>query len=113
MLRPITKKMTHEEEGGELRFTFYCDVCRRMLQIEPVQLTHSGLSPADEISWAAAFERANLEAMRYFNRCPLCKRWVCDECVTILPDRDICAQCAKATSKESGQTHPTSVSHHI
>ena len=28
----------------------------------------------------AAFEQANLEAHFHFNRCPLCGKWVCDDC---------------------------------
>ena len=43
----------------------------------------------------AAYERANFEALHYFNRCPVCKRMVCDTCYRILDDSDMCKECAE------------------
>ena len=42
-----------------------------------------------------AFERANLEAQFHFNHCPVCGRWVCDDCFRPLGSdkRDLCCDC--------------------
>jgi hypothetical protein len=47
----------------------------------------------------AAYERANREAMMHFNRCPVCKRWVCDDCFLLLEDRDVCRECLEQSTK--------------
>jgi hypothetical protein len=49
----------------------------------------------------AAFEQANLDAHLHFNFCPICQRWVCDDCIS-LNDRDgeICEECWNKWEKE-------------
>lgn len=52
----------------------------------------------------AAYERSNLEAKVHFNRCRRCKRVVCSDCFRILPDCDLCKECAEQVtgSKDAG-----------
>ena len=56
-------------------------------------------SETRDILWAQerriAFERANLEAQFHFNHCPVCGRWVCDDCFRPLGSdkRDLCCDC--------------------
>ncbi|MDP4092788.1 MAG: hypothetical protein Q8920_05435 [Bacillota bacterium] len=105
MLEPITKIMTDKSTGEKFCFTFFCDICKDSWDSVPVNYnqTNENVTETDEITnninWKsdhdAAYERANLEAMQHFNRCPVCKRWVCDNCFCILGDRDVCRECAE------------------
>lgn len=101
MLEPVTKKMTDDSTGKAFAFAFYCELCGKPWQSVPVSRMH----PVEERKGRkaeserrrehdAAYERANLEAISHFNRCPVCRRWVCDECFRILPERDVCKDCA-------------------
>lgn len=104
MLEPITKKMTDKSDGNHFRFTFYCDICDSPWHSIPYIASAGWGSPgADTQAWenehTAAYERANREAMMHFNRCPVCKRVVCDRCFLILAERDMCKECT-ATQKE-------------
>jgi len=96
MLKPITQKMTDESGGEVYRFTFYCDICGYPRQSVPYQSGAEGqVTPfARESEHIAAYERANREALSWFNRCPVCKRLVCDQCFRILDDMDMCKECA-------------------
>jgi len=97
MLRPLTKKMTDESEGVVYRFTFYCDICGAPRQSDDYQSMSEETSSPEmrDTEYTAAYERANRAAMSYFNRCPKCKRYVCDKCFRILDDMDMCDECAK------------------
>lgn len=97
MLDPITKKMTDNSTESEFSFSFYCDICKHVWSSIP--LNFSG-NKKDEnfVLWKneheAAYERANREAMMYFNRCPVCKHWVCDNCFLIHDEGYICKECS-------------------
>ena len=101
MLRPITQKFTDESEGEEYRFTFYCDICGHPRQSIPYRSDTEGhLDPrARENDHIAAYERANHEAISWFNRCPVCKRLVCDQCFRILDEMDMCKECAASVGR--------------
>lgn len=94
MLEPITKRMTDESDSNGYRFTFYCDICGSPWH----SIRYSGGRAASEreSERIAAYERANREAMMHFNRCPVCKRMVCDACFHILDEQDICKECMHA-----------------
>ena len=97
MLTPVTKKITNESDGEEFRFAFYCDICGKRWDSVPYHSDgHIHDAPEREGLCAAAYERANLEALSHFNRCPECKRMVCDDCFRILEERDLCKECAKS-----------------
>jgi len=104
MLKPITQKMTDESEGGIFRFTFYCDVCGSAKQSHPYRSETAGYStladPAErEKEHNDAYERANREMIRSFNRCPVCKRLVCDDCFYLLDDKHLCKECNAAMAR--------------
>jgi hypothetical protein len=54
-----------------------------------------------------AFERASLEAQFHFNHCPVCGRWVCDDCFSPLGNEryDLCRDCEATQNKNGGQHH--------
>lgn len=35
-----------------------------------------------------------------FNRCPICHRWVCDDCFMVCEDLDMCGQCAEKLNEK-------------
>lgn len=107
MLQPVTRKMTDESAGSTYQFTFYCDLCGQPWRSFPVcgqpDVRENDLRKRGRrYDHEAAYERANLEALRHFNRCPVCKRWVCDDCFLLLHDGDVCRECA-AIERRTGQ----------
>jgi hypothetical protein len=103
MLAPFTKKMRDDSGCGVFRFTFFCDICEKPWMSEPIRSQDKACGADRLMDHNNAYERANKEAMRYFNRCPVCKRWVCDDCFLILPLRDVCMVCARQIdTAESG-----------
>ena len=88
--------MTDESEGGVYRFTFCCDICGSPWQSNPFHSDLEGTpdSRIRESEYNAAYERANREAMNWFSRCPVCKRFLCDKCFRILEEQDMCVECA-------------------
>jgi len=104
MLKPVTQKMTDESEGGVYRFTFYCDICGSPKQSHPFISETEGygilVDPAErEKEHNDAYERANREMIRSFNRCPVCMRFVCDDCFYLLDDKYLCKECNAAKGR--------------
>lgn len=103
MLNPITKQMTDNSTEAEFSFSFYCDICGHVWNSIPVSFSCNEKDGKSEL-WTneheAAYERANREAMMYFNRCPVCKRWVCDDCFLIHDDGYICTECSGQENHE-------------
>lgn len=97
MLNPITRKVTDESDDCGFHFTFYCDICGSPWS--GVYYRGSGDSMEWESEHIAAYERSNREAMMHFNRCPVCKRMVCDKCFVILDERDVCKDCMHEEDK--------------
>lgn len=102
MLPPITKKYSDLSTDSDFSFSFFCDRCGETWtsQRYPFSLSHSapGNSAevrAHEIMWQsehdAAYERANIEAILHFNKCPRCGDLVCDSCFRIFDD--LCEGC--------------------
>jgi len=88
--RAFTKKtLDHSSENG-FSFSFFCDCCGKEW-VSPVR-SFSGRSWA--VEHKAAFDIANAEAKLYFNNCPECGDWVCDDC--FLPETEICVKCEKS-----------------
>jgi len=115
MLKPITQKMTDESEDGVYRFTFYCDICGSAKQSHPFISETEGygirVPPAQrDREHGDAYERANREMIRSFNRCPVCTRFVCDDCFYLFDDKYLCKECNAAavhheTSTENEHKH--------
>lgn len=103
MLEPITKRMTDNSTEKRFLFIFHCDICDHAWDSVPLEFSagmketvpncqESGLWEREH---EAAYERANREAIQHFNRCPVCKRWVCDDCFYIYEAGDACKECSK------------------
>ena len=95
MLESLTKCFSDESVEGSYSFTFYCDVCGKAYSCAPIKTIDDKPCNDEEVEHDLAFERANIEAMRHFNRCPICKAWVCDDCFKLLPEGECCSDCLK------------------
>lgn len=106
MLPPLTRRMEDRSSTGCFRFSFYCDLCGKEWRAEPVRFNGRDGDPTlsgkvTQLIWqsqhAAAYERANREAMFWHNRCPVCGRWVCQDCFCLREDAgsDVCRNCEK------------------
>jgi len=89
MSLPLTRKSTDHSDKDKFSFSFFCDCCGKEWASQTMTFMAGGFTNIDheearQMLWAhehkAAFERANLEATLKFNRCPLCGRWVCNDC---------------------------------
>ena len=106
MLQPVTRKITDESEGVVYRYTFYCDVCGSPKESVPYRSDTALASPEErERESKDAYERANKEAMGWFNRCPVCLRFVCDDCFRVIFDKepDMCKECLAAEAGKAGR----------
>lgn len=104
MLPAFTQKCTDQSTEDEFTFTFYCDICAKPWKSVPISFSSKQKSSfwkrfldISSTSWTAeykdAFDRANREAMFHFNRCPICKKWVCDDHFS--EEENICSNCFK------------------
>jgi len=102
LLPSFTQKYTDESTDEEFVFSFYCDLCDNSWKSIPISFSQANqkgfwkslfisLSTLRKIEHKDAFERANREGMFYFNRCPACKRWVCDR--HFFEEEDQCSSC--------------------
>ena len=91
MLPAVTKKYEDHSTDRYFRFVFYCDECGMAWKSEhypfsmrDASLENEGKKKARVLMWKAehdaAYERANIEAVLNFNRCPQCGQRVCDDC---------------------------------
>lgn len=112
MLQAFTKRWTDESTSKEFTFTFYCDLCGKPWKSIPIPFSEGegkkslfkflGLTNAQwKNEHKDAFERANREAMFHFNRCLVCKRWICDD--DFHEDENSCILCWKE-QKENNLT---------
>jgi hypothetical protein len=85
----LTKKSIDRSDTGHFSFSFFCDRCEKeWLSLEkPFSggiCSRVEKNEALKLLWGnehrTAFDEAQLEAHTQFNRCPLCNKWVCDDC---------------------------------
>lgn len=111
MLPPITKEMIDYSTNLLFEFSFHCDVCRKEWRSTPIpfskkaeDLDQSTCALLWQVEHDSAYERANQEAIRHFNRCPRCGKMVCNDCFILDADpkgEDLCIECASTQMDES------------
>jgi hypothetical protein len=82
----LTRKITDYSSKESFSFSFHCDRCGKEWRSRQIQLNEEcfiTIRPDKEL-WTlkhrAALDQANLEAHLHFNNCPVCGKWVCDDC---------------------------------
>jgi hypothetical protein len=110
-LKALTKRSTDHSDAGHFSFSFYCDKCAKEW-VSPVQPFTGGVctnvehGEALKLLWAneyrTAFTEANLDARMQFNRCPVCGRWVCDDCFDfeVVRGGEVCRECNEQKAME-------------
>jgi hypothetical protein len=103
MNKPITKRTTDYSGTESFSFGFSCDCCGKEWRSPAVSFETGGFTAVEyegtrQMIWEqehkTAFDQANLEAHLHFNRCPICGKWVCDDCISMKdPGREICREC--------------------
>lgn len=82
VVKDFSKLCTMSQEGEVYSFTFFCELCDAGHTVKTVGTTNV----------SDARETAAKEAMRYFNRCHKCEKWVCDTHYN--EDVMLCTDCA-------------------
>jgi len=104
LLQSFTQKYTDQSSADKFAFTFYCDLCDHSWASVPLPFSKGPkgklwnylfriTSSLWKIEHKDAFERANREGMFHFNRCPVCKKWVCDK--HFLIEKNKCLSCCR------------------
>jgi hypothetical protein len=104
MIKAITEKSNDHSDSGHFSFSFYCDKCGKewtseFTDFKGMNATTIENEEARQMLWAnehrIAFEAANCEARLHFNRCPICGKWVCDDCFCIEEKKHggVCRDC--------------------
>lgn len=109
MLSPITKKIIDHSTEQTFEFSFQCDGCQTLWKSPKLNFSKKdeGLDiSVSALLWQvehdAAYERANQEAIRHFNRCPACGCMVCNSCFVLdagSGEEDLCRDCAQNIHK--------------
>ena len=92
-------------------FRAECENCAREFKSRPVRFSKAGIEPKGsgkriiyETMYAQEHEQARNSAVRdalaHLNRCPICKRIVCNYCFLICDDLDLCKSCAARLEEE-------------
>ena len=100
----LTKHQTDYSSRDFFSYGFFCDSCMKEWKSQKFLFLRGGSAVFEHeetrnLVWMRehqkAFDRANLEAHFHFNNCPVCGRWVCDDCFDIEGQRDYgtCTEC--------------------
>lgn len=113
MLGAFTKSFEDESTADMFVFSFFCDASGAPWKSKAVSFSRSNdplcrllgvRAPGWKKEHEAAYERANLEAMLHFNRCPVCGGWVCDTAFN--EDANCCIRCAESAEPQAPQQSP-------
>jgi len=91
--KAFTKKTTDYSNEKYFSFGFVCDCCG-MEWVSPKKPYTDGDRKAEH---KIAFNEALEKAMRFFNKCPVCGNWVCDDCFDVeeIEHGGVCKNCNK------------------
>ena len=106
MQRLLNDILTDCSTNDQFQFSVTCQECGREWKSQPIAFSKAGIPPAAEgkkVIYAAlyqrekeaAYQQAEKHAETHFSRCPICHRWVCDDCFMVCADLDMCRRCAK------------------
>lgn len=102
----IKKQIIDYSDKNNFCFGIICPECGKIRKSTPVRFSKAGEIPKTESKkiifeilykreHEQALEKAAAEAANYFNLCPNCKKFVCDDCFLICEDLDVCRSCAE------------------
>lgn len=103
--RPFSGQLIDRSRLGEFRFAAVCPICSFQWRSKPIPFSRRNVpapTPGKQkiygLLWQREYiqarEKAIQEGQQRFNRCPMCGRWVCDQCFRICDEIDLCAACS-------------------
>lgn len=95
----------------KFQFSITCEKCGKVWKSPAIVFSKARIPPATEgkkIVYATIYGRekknAQMKALKAgeksFSRCPICHRWVCDDCFMVCEDLDMCGQCAEKLNEK-------------
>ena len=102
----IRKQIIDYSDEKTFCFGIICHECGKIRKSTPIRFSKAGEIPQSEAKRIIfrilyerekeqAFEKAAAEAANFFNLCPHCGKFVCDDCFLICEDLDVCRSCAE------------------
>jgi len=104
--RVLNDLLTDCSTKDQFQFSIVCEECGKVWKSQSVIFSKARIPPVTEgkkVVYAALYQRekkeAHLKALKagekLFSRCPICHKWVCDDCFMLCDDLDMCKQCAE------------------
>lgn len=111
MQRILREMLTDCSTEDQFQFSITCEECGKVWKSPAIVFSKARIPPATEgkkVVYAALYQRekeaALLKAAKagetLFSRCPICHRWVCDDCFMVCEDLDMCRQCAEKLNEK-------------
>lgn len=101
-------------------FSIRCAECGQVWSSRQTRFSKAGVHPKSEgkqVIFDALYQKehelakndAVREATDIFNRCPICRRTVCNRCFLICEDLDMCVHCASQLNEQGVPVTPSLV----
>ena len=101
-------------------FSIRCAECGQVWSSRQTRFSKAGVHPKSEgkqVIFDALYQKehelaknnAVREATDIFNRCPICRRTVCNRCFLICEDLDMCVHCASQLNEQGAPVTPSLV----
>lgn len=111
MQRLLNDLLTDCSTEEQFQFSLICQECGREWKSPAKSFSKAGSVPVTEgkkIVYSALYQRekadarqrAMQQAEKQFSRCPICHRWVCDDCFMVCDDLDMCRRCAEKLNEQ-------------
>lgn len=111
MQRVLQDILTDCSTEDKFQFSIVCEECGKVWKSRAVVFSKARIPPATEgkkVVYAALYQREKEEArqkaswagQKLFSKCPICYRWVCDDCFMVCEDLDMCKQCAEKLNEK-------------
>ena len=109
--RVLQDILTDCSTEDKFEFSIVCEECGKVWKSKAIAFSKARIHPVTEgkkVVYAALYQRekkeAHLKALKagekLFSRCPICHRWVCDDCFMVCEDLDMCKQCAERLNEK-------------
>lgn len=111
MQRTLQDILTDCSSEDRLQFSITCEECGKVWKSKGVVFSEARTPPATEgkkVIYDALYQQekkaARIMALKagenLFSKCPICHRWVCDECFMVCEDLDMCKCCAEKLNEK-------------
>ena len=103
--RKLVNQLKDCSTDKKFQFLIVCEECRTVWKSRKISFSEARILPKSKEKkniYAVLYQRekeevklkALVEAQKVFSLCPICNKWVCDECFMICEELDMCKECA-------------------